>query len=274
MKKSKLIVLLSLFLIPAILLSIGYGFYTKKTPLLTLQYNFSKEILTIPRQGELLMGDKVIGKFKSQYNFLGIIEVRFHTYEKVSNDYYTFRLKEVGNKDWYYENIYKAKQFGGYPLFPFGFPIINNSKGRQYYFELESIKGKNGRAVGINITEPVVVVKHSYNKSYLVDHKDELLAILLKKSKEILFERNTLYFFTGVYFLLIIPLFVRIAPPKIAVIPFVKRLENSSKKEVSSFIRLFIQLQLIVLSAYRTAIGIMSLIFKKLYVFHQWLGEK
>lgn len=275
MKKLKLISLVFIFLILSLLLSIGYEIFLQKTPFFTLYENYSKDILTIPRQGELLMGDKVIGKFKSHDNFLGIVEVRFLTYGKVSSDYYYFRLKEIGNKDWYYENIYKAKQFGGYPLFPFGFPIINDSKDREYYFELESMHGKKGKAVEIDTTESIVVtVKHSYNKSYLLNHKDELIAFLLKKSKEFLFAENTLYLFSGIYLFLILSLVVLIKLPKIDIIPIAKWLENNSKREANSLSRLFIKLQLIVSIIFQIVVGMLLFALKILHSFHRWLGDR
>jgi len=74
MAKLKFTILSFAFLIIAVLFSVGYNLYTKKIPLLTLQHSYSKEILTISRKGELLAGDKVIGEFKSEDNFLGIVD--------------------------------------------------------------------------------------------------------------------------------------------------------------------------------------------------------
>jgi len=286
MAKLKFIILSFVFLIIVVSLSVGYNFYTKKTPLLTLRHSYSKEILTIPREGELLAGDKVIGEFKSEDNFLGIVEIRFLTYGKVSSDSYIFRIKEKSDKEWYYENIYKAKEFGGYPLFPFGFPIITNSKGKIYNFELESLSGRSRDAVGISAIEPVIVVKDVFNRAYLLDHKEELTLFLFKKVKEISQETNIPYYFILVYVLLVSLLFIKITLPKINVIPvlsnlenqFTKRLGNGYKREAYLVSQFFIKLQSIgynwINKIYKVFAVILFFILRKLYFFHQWLGKE
>lgn len=288
MTKLKFIILSFVFLIIAVSLSAGYSFYTKKTPLLTLRYSYPKEILVIPREGELLAGDKVIGEFKSEDNFLGIVEIRFLTYGKISSDSYTFRIKEKSDKEWYYSNVYKAKEFGGYPLFPFGFPIITNSKGKIYYFELESLSGRSRNAVGISAIEPVILVKDAFNRTYLLDHKEELALFLFKKIKEIVQETNMQYYFYFIiiYVFLVALLFIKITLPKINVIPtlsklenqFAKRLGNESKRETYLILRFFIKLQSIgfnwINKMYKVFAVVSFLIFKKLYSLHQWLGEE
>ena len=282
MAKLKFITLSFVFLIIAVLLSIGYSFYTKKTPLLTLRHSYSKEILTIPRKGELLAGDKVIGEFKSEDNFLGIVEIRFLVHGKVSNDSHIFRIKEKSDKEWYHTNTYKAKEFGGYPLFPFGFPVITDSKGKVYYFELESLSGRSRDAVGISAVEPIFVVKNVFSRAYLLNHKDELALFLFKKVKEIIRETNIPYYFIVIYMLLVSLLFIKITLPKINVIPTLskfesrlsKRLGNESKREAYLVLLFFIKLQSIGYKMYKFFAAISFFILRKLYFFHQWLGKE
>lgn len=284
--KLKFIILSFLFLIIAVLLSVGYNFYTKKTPLLTLNHSYSKEILTTSKEGELLVGDKIIGEFKSEDNFLGIVGIRFLTHEKVSSDFYIFRIKEKSDKEWHHINTYKAKEFGGYPLFPFGFPVIINSKGKIYYFELESLSGRSRDAVSISAIEPVIVVKNVFSRRYLLDHKKELALFLFKKVKEISQETSIPYHFILVYVLLVSLLFIKITLPKINVIPalsklenqFANRLENERKKEVYLVSQFFIKLQSIgfnwINKIYKVFAVILFFILRKLYSFHQWLGKE
>lgn len=282
MAKLKFIILSFAFLIIAVSLSVGYNFYTKKTPLLTLQHSYSKEILTTSRKGELLAGDKVIGEFKSEDNFLGIVEIRFLIHGKVNSDSYIFRIKEKSDKEWYHTNTYKAKEFGGYPLFPFGFPVITNSKGKIYYFELESLSGRSRDAASISAIEPVAVVKNVFNRTYLMNHKEELALFLFKKIKEISQETNMLYYFIAIYVLLVPLLFIKITLPKISVIPtlsklesqFAKKLGNESRRKSYLVLRFFIKLQSIGYKMYKVFAVILFFILRKLYSFHQWLGKK
>ena len=282
MAKLKFTILSFAFLIIAVLFSVGYNLYTKKIPLLTLQHSYSKEILTISRKGELLAGDKVIGEFKSEDNFLGIVEIRFLVHGKVSNDYHIFRIKEKSDKKWYHTNTYKAKEFGGYPLFPFGFPIITNSKGKIYYFELESLSGRSGDAVGISAIEPVIVVKNVFSKTYLLNHREELALFLFKKVKEISQETNIPSYFIAIYVFLVPLLFIKITLPKINVIPTLskfesklsKRLGNESKREAYLILLFFIKLQSIGYKMYKFFAAISFFILRKLYFFDKWLGKE
>ena len=89
---------------------------------------------TTSLSGELLMGDIVKGSFHSLYDNLGIVSVRFYNQDRDSKDTLIFRLKEEGNQDWYYQAEYKTDQFLPHKLFPFGFPIINNSTNKNYLF--------------------------------------------------------------------------------------------------------------------------------------------
>lgn len=282
MTKLKLIVLSFVFLIIAVSLSVGYNFYTKKTPLLTLHHNYSRGILAISREGDLLAGDKVVGEFKSEDNFLGIVEIRFLIHKKVSSDSYIFRIKEKSAKEWYYTNTYNAKEFGGYPLFPFGFPIIANSKEKIYYFELESLSGKLKNAVGISTLEPVVTVRNVFSKTYLSNHKKELAIFSFKKIKEISQETNMPYYFIAIYILLVPLFFVKITLPKVNIVPTLNKFEsklskkigNESKRDVYLIVRFLTKLQSIGLKLYNVFAAILSFILKKLYFFHQWLGKK
>ena len=164
------ILFITLFIITSFVV-ITYMYYTKQVLFSIIQHSYSKKsFITFP-SGELLSGSLATGKFKALEDNLGIIEIRFLTYGRVTADSIVFRLKEKSSKEWYYVNTYKAKEFGGYPLFPFGFPIINNSKDKIYYFELESLYGRKERAVSISTFEPVIITKHKFNLPYLLENK-------------------------------------------------------------------------------------------------------
>ncbi|MBP8591207.1 hypothetical protein KBI33_01910 [Candidatus Shapirobacteria bacterium] len=48
-----------------------------------------------------------------------------------------FRIKEKGADEWFYENPYYFEQAAPAALFPFGFPVIEDSEGKTYVVELE-----------------------------------------------------------------------------------------------------------------------------------------
>lgn len=112
-------------------------------------------------------GDKAEGKFKAVEQRLGILEIRFDKYNGVNytgNDVLMFRIKEDGARDWFYQNVYSINEFEKTFLLPFGFPIAENSKDKQYDFEIESLSGNGINSVRISKTEPVFLSVYQFPK--------------------------------------------------------------------------------------------------------------
>ena len=146
-----------------------------------LQKHSTKE-LTALKRGEILAGEKVTGRFAASENNLGILSVRFLNRFRDSNtDVFSFRLKQEGASDWYYQNTYLVDQFRSNDLFPFGFPKISNSAGKTYYFEIESLYGREGNAGELSLLPPVFVTKYKFSKADLLQNKKELLIFMVKK---------------------------------------------------------------------------------------------
>lgn len=275
MNNRKSFIFFATLFIVATFLSMAYSFFKNKTPFLTLKYNYSQKLFIIFQKDELLSGNKISGEFKAHDNNLGIVEIRFSTYGKISTDRFIFRIKQKQEKEWYYRNTYKAREFGGYSLFPFGFPIINDSKGKQYYFELESLSGKSGDAVGINTEEePVIIVKHKFTTNQLLTDKKELLLFLLKKSKELIEEKDTRYVFILTYIVLIVSFIIFRFVPQKDFLKSVKKLQVQSKKRSNTLLQLFAELKIGIQLILKIFGLIFGFIVKKLFAFHQWLGKE
>lgn len=130
---------------------------------------------------ELLKGNKIIDQFRANNNNLGIISVLFNTHSRINDDYLQFNIKEVGSNKWYYSNKYKVDQFQDNQYFPFGFPEINNSKGKTYKIEIESLNGMEGNSVQVLIKNKVFLSKYSFPKAYLLQNKKEIPIFILSK---------------------------------------------------------------------------------------------
>lgn len=133
---------------------------------------------------KLNKGDKIAGEFKAKDKNLGIVGIRFQTYIKppyLLEDEIFFRIKEKDSKDWYYENIYRNGLVYEVPFFPFGFPQVNDSKGKTYYFEIISTKGNNNNSVSVSSRFPTLVTKYKYSKEELLDDKKLLVSFLANK---------------------------------------------------------------------------------------------
>jgi len=135
---------------------------------------------------------------------LGIVAVRFNTYFRINSDSVKFRIKEQGSSKWYYENVYKVDQFQPNDYFTFGLPIISNSKGKTYDFEIESVKGVKYDAVAISKIQPIFITKYQYPKTLLLSNPKIFLVFIFQKA---------LYFLTSPQLILstlifALPLFV------------------------------------------------------------------
>ncbi len=157
-KKLRLILIIFLFIV-GVLLSLFT--YSEKFSILSFSYNRNNFINF--QNKELLKGEKLEGKFDAKENNLGIVAVRFNTYGRINKDSVVFRIKQKNADSWYYQNKYKTDQFQPDDFFPFGLPVINNSKGKIYQFEIESISGKSGDAIAVSITEPIFLTKYQFS---------------------------------------------------------------------------------------------------------------
>ena len=100
-------------LIPILLLVLGFGLAIagilssdEAFPVLVKRH--SRQELNLFPGKKLLFGQRIQGEFKSMENNLGIVAVRFDTSQRNDNERINFRLKEKGEGDWYYENIYHS----------------------------------------------------------------------------------------------------------------------------------------------------------------------
>lgn len=116
---------------------------------------------TISRK-DLTKDKIIIQEIQSHFDNLGIISVRFETYNRINNDTLTFRLRKKGDSEWFYTAQYKTDQFQNRELFPFGFPPISNSKGVVYEFELQSNFGTVNEHVTVDELKPIVLTKYSF----------------------------------------------------------------------------------------------------------------
>ena len=156
------------FLIPFLLLTrvfidinqIGY---------LTLDDRPSIGNLSTILNRELLKDATVSGQFQSGFDNLGIIGIRFETFNRINDDWLEFKIKEEGASEWYYTAKYKTDQFQPGKLFPFDFPQISDSKGKTYKFELRSINGWYGNAVAISKEPPNLIGRHVFSKKMFLD---------------------------------------------------------------------------------------------------------
>lgn len=184
-KKVLNIVLYWLF-IPFILIGfwIGASIFTinPETAFTALRTEYEKSSFLKYKSTDLYKGDFVSASFVAAENNLGTVSVRFNTLFRDNYDWLIFRIKEAGHPDWLYDNKYKVDQFQPDALFPFGFPIIKDSKNKKYYFEIESTAGKAGDAVAVSSKSPIFISKYQFTRLEIMSGYKKTLLFLAKKT--------------------------------------------------------------------------------------------
>lgn len=224
MAKNKInYIILFLLLIFGIILSLYYFNKLDPSPSILIQEHDAQNI-----EGLDLYRDNIATfEISSRYDNLGIIAIRFQTFKRINDDTLIFRIKEKDSQNWIYTAKYKTDQFRDHGLFPFGFPLIENSKNKTYQVELNSTGGDLNNHVRIDIQNPNIISKYQYPiRSY------SLRSPLLHKYVAIKII-NILSNFD-----LLIPVFLYFLPFLYFIIQNV--LNNHYKKQIYSSILLFI----------------------------------
>ncbi len=173
------IIIYSVLVISFLILSFVYLY--SKSNITVITYTLPDSSISHKVFDEFTQGRKISGEFSPKENYLGQVLIRFYNYNRINTDSLTFRIKEKGASSWYYENSYKTDQFLPDNLFTFGFPIIPNSKGKIYDFEVVSLNGTPEESVSLSRVSPLAALSFQYPKTLLV--KNPKLAVGFLESK-------------------------------------------------------------------------------------------
>ncbi|MBT3249270.1 MAG: hypothetical protein HN846_00375 [Candidatus Pacebacteria bacterium] len=162
----------------------------------TLSFNHQSKRDENQSYSELQGGNVLKGYFKARNNFLGIISIEFKKGTSPVYDQVLFRIRELGSEEWLAENTYDTRQFYYINKFPLGFPIIENSKGKTYEFEMSSQLGTSEESIAVDTLNPVVVSKYKYGLDYLMISPQHTLGFVFDKfSYALSFGENIRYLF-------------------------------------------------------------------------------
>ncbi len=178
----------------------GFGIFNLLTP----EVNSSLESYGFD---EFMVGDKATGHFRSEYNNLGVVAVRFTNKNRDSKDVVDFRIKMEGANAWYYQAKYNTDQFLPGKLFPFGFPQIPNSGGKSFVYEIESNKGASGSGIFLDYKKPVYVSVYFFDKNAVVGSLKNSISFAVQKIANIIENKEDLVqvaiFYIPAFFLLV-----------------------------------------------------------------------
>lgn len=156
--------------------------FDSSEPISIITYSKAPGDMITPMEKPLMKEKIITGEFVAQSNNLGTLAIRFGTYKRAGSDVIMFKIKEKGEKDWYYQANYKVDQFQDNELFTFGFPVIANSKGKVYDFQIESTLGEKNDAIYVTTREPIFVTKYKYSLKYAVTNIADTVNFLERKT--------------------------------------------------------------------------------------------
>lgn len=206
MKKNNKIILISIFFL---LFGIVSSLVFNGISFSTISHVEPKNTIIRNSQRIFVKGDKIVGKFEAKEPYLGILEVRLNKYSGVNytgNDRLIFRIKQDDSNKWYYENIYPISEFEKSFILPFGFPVINDSKNKQYDFEIISLEGNGINSVKLSKQEPVVQSVYQFPKQEISSPKFFLQFIYIKSTFSLVnfdFLLSSVFYFIPFFFYLI-----------------------------------------------------------------------
>ncbi len=202
----KFLIPIGLFFLWLVLLSVQIFLIEKSFTLIT--HNYDKHVFYAEGQNYVPKSKKLVAKLDSKDNYLGIISINFDSRQEMSDGQMFFRIKEEGASQWYYRNLYNTKQFNELPFYPFGFPIINESKGKTYIVEIELEKeNQHNKFIQLDRFGPALALHHKYPKAPLVEDRAVFATFFSRRIANII-ENNyqifasTIYLYPFIFYLL------------------------------------------------------------------------
>lgn len=190
MNKSVLLTIGVVF-ISLVLITVHVAQPSNGLTLLTVTHN--KTALVQKPDGKLTRGKKVYWVFTSEYNNLGTVLIHFDSQNRFINDRILFKLKEEGSGQPIYENIYSARDMKDLELFPFGFPLIQNSRNKTYEVELASLHGTTNEAIQLHTQQPIFQSRYQYSKRIILSNLSTLTEFIVAKIQNCFSDYNLLF---------------------------------------------------------------------------------
>lgn len=188
MKKLKIIffILLSLSISLSFLIkNLNNRNYFKKSSVTSFKVDFKK---TVNNKVDLHGGSKYSDMFVSPYNNLGSIEISIDNNSRINKGLLEFKLKEHGSETWIYKGLYDTALMDVGEPFPFGFPVIEDSKDRKYFIEIESKEIDANNFVSISEGSGTFKGLYIFDKKYIATNPYEFFVLIFNKAKNIIQE--------------------------------------------------------------------------------------
>jgi hypothetical protein len=137
--------------------------------------------------GPLIAGKTVRGEFTAAYDNLGMVKLRIGTFNRINTTHITFEIREKGSATTLATNTYATDRFSDGLLYPFGFPIIADSKGKTYEFTISGLDGSRDNSIGIVSGYHDVATQYVFGKTEILSHLSEKIRSIVTDPYMILY---------------------------------------------------------------------------------------
>ncbi|KXK10169.1 MAG: hypothetical protein UZ22_OP11002000901 [Microgenomates bacterium OLB23] len=101
-----------------------------------------------------------------------------------------FKIKESGAQEWYATSTYKPNEIGDSTMHPFGFPLIEQAKNKEYDILLTVTNKQSKENIILNIDDGVAIrTVNQISKKELITNPRMLVQLLLLRMQNV--ARNT-----------------------------------------------------------------------------------
>jgi hypothetical protein len=151
---------------------------------ITTLLRYHDTIVYTPYSSQPILGDTVVrGEVRAAYDNFAAVKLRVNTFNRMNTTHIIFRMKEKGSSTWHIVSTYALDRFVNGLFYPFGFPLIHDSKGKVYDFEVFSTDGTSDNAMGILSGYHAVATQYVFSKSVLLANKPLLTEFVTEKLK-------------------------------------------------------------------------------------------
>jgi len=191
MKSKQLAVGIIIFILS---LAVGlWGYADSYITSLSARDNLSRSSATdIP----LVPGPTVRTTVIARNDFFGTVKFRIKGFNRINTNTIVFRMREKGQTNWLVTNTYKTDRFPDGDMYPFGFPVINQSKDKIYEIEVYSPDGSNVNGVAVVSGKGNIETEYRYPWAELRSNKKLLFWFAIEKMKELIFSWQHLLYWS------------------------------------------------------------------------------
>lgn len=189
------------FLIMCFLFISIFSAYQSSFNLLSFDKTFGRDVILSPHidgttsKISIISYPEVMLKVKSPEDKLGILAAHltyeFQSEKKNASDdppqQLVFQIKPSGSSEWYATSSYKPNEIGDSKMHPFGFPLIEEAKNKEFDVRLSLINLNSKENIYLNVGDGVVIrTVNQLNKKELLSHPEKLVSLLLHRALNVM----------------------------------------------------------------------------------------